>query len=128
MSQVSASTLLSAADECEAATRSYLQQKDTGPWLAFQRAMSLPIALMRAAAARAISANEADGAPPAEGLHETDLDLLRRQCRVASRTCRSHGLDPIVLRIAVVLDRVADSCEAPHGARRRGSAHVSERA
>ncbi len=112
MPQVSATTLLSAADECETATRSYLQENDTGPWLAFQRAMSLPIALMRAAAARAVTANEPGGARPTRGLNGKDLDLLRLQCRVASRTCRSHGLDPIVLRIAVVLDRVADSCEA----------------
>jgi hypothetical protein len=128
MPQVSATTLLSAADECEAATRSYLQEKDTGPWLAFQRAMLLPIALMRAAAARAVSANEPDVDPPAEGLDGRDLDLLRLQCRVASETCRSHGLDPIVLRIAVVLDRVADSCEASLGAWRRASVHISERA
>jgi hypothetical protein len=120
MSQVSATTLRSAADQCEAATHSYLQEENTSSCLAFQRAMSFPIALMRAAAARAGAAREPDRVPPAEGLDETDLDLLRLQCRAASRRCRSHGLDPVVLRIAVVLDRVADACDASLAALRRG--------
>jgi hypothetical protein len=118
VSQVSATSLRSAADQCETATHSYLRGEDSSAGLAFQRAM-FPIALMRAAATRAVPANEPDSISPADGLDETDLDLLRMQCRVASRTCRSHGLDPIVLRIAVVLDRVADACDASLAAQRR---------
>jgi len=122
MFQISASTLRSAADQCEAATRLYLREEDTESCLAFQRAMSFPIALMRAAASRAVSASEpVGGVPPGEGLDETDFDLLQMQCRVASRTCRSHGFDPIVLGIAVVLDRVADSCDASLGDKSRAA-------
>jgi hypothetical protein len=83
--------------------------------------MSFPIAVMRAAAARAVSASGPNGVPSAEALDETDLEFLRLQCRSASRTCRNHGLDPIVLRIAALLDRVADACEAATAARRRGA-------
>jgi hypothetical protein len=80
--------------------------------LAFERAMSFPIALMRAAAAQAVSASKSDSVAAAEGPDESDLDLLRLQCRAAAQTWRSHGLDPNVLRIAALLDRVADTCEA----------------